>query len=266
MKMQNSPFKMISLLGLSFIGIGALSGAAFAAPLSLQAGTYTETFNGFVGGNNPVPGWGAYQAATATGLGTAYPTSAVARDWSHTGGAPKNVSSTNIASTSTSAEQAANPDRAFGLNQVNLFGDPGVSINFNFSTAGLNVQSLSFDLLMLGLAPNRSTTFDIQYGIGASPTSFSNLGIWSDPGVWGATAYTFDRDDFGSALDGQSSVWFRFAALIPSAGSGGVRDQVAIDNFSLTSTSAVPEPSTYALMSLGAMAALMMFVRRRSAA
>jgi len=241
--------------------------SANAAPLSLQAGTYSQTFDTFpASGRNPFPSWEGYTGANATSLGAVITNvSGTARAWSETGGALKNVSSLNIPSTSTAAEQLANTNRAFALRQVNVFGDPGVSMNFNFSTIDLTVQSISLDALMLDVATTtRSTAINIQFGIGTAPTSFTNLGTWSDPGVIGSTTFTFDRDDFGSALDGQSSIWFRFAAISPSTGTGSTRDLIAIDNFSIA-TQAVPEPSTFALMGLGALGAIMAIRLRRRA-
>lgn len=253
--------KKTLLLTVSAFALGAFS--APAAPLLLQEGTYNQTFNTFTQGVNPFPSWNGYQSATATSLGTVInPIGGSPAAWSDTGGSLKNVSSANIPFTSTTAEQAANPDRAFAIRQVNLFGDPGASISFNFSSASMFVQEIKLDVLLLNIAANRSTTFSIQYGLGTAPSSFTDLGTYSDTGVLGSTNYTFDREDFGSALDGQSSVWFRFAALTPSAGSGGTRDLVAIDNFSITSTSTVPEPSTCALIGLGALGAVLASRRR----
>ncbi len=231
----------------------------------LQVGIYSQTFDTFpASGRNPFPSWEGYTGATATSLGSVITNiSGTPRAWSDTGGAVKNVSSLNIPSTSTAAEQTANPNRALALRQVNIFGDPGVSLNFNFSTIDLNVQSISLDALMLDIAATtRSTTINIQFGIGSAPTSFTNLGTWEDPGVLGSTTFTFGREDFGSALDGQSSIWFRFAAISPSAGTGSIRDLIAIDNFSIA-TQAVPEPSTFALIGLGALGTIMAIRRRR---
>jgi hypothetical protein len=264
----NSPDTHMKTLKTSLILFAAAFSvlSAHAAPLSLEAGTYTQNFNSFAAsGRNPFPSWEGRSAASATSLGNAITNiNGAALDWSNTGGALRNVSSANIPFSSTSAEQAANPDRAFGIRQVNVFGDPGASINFNFSTLNLNVQSLSLEALLLDIAPTtRSTTITIQYGIGTAPTSFTTLATWSEPGELGTTPFTFDRSVFGSALDGQSSVWFRFVALTASSGTGTTRDLIAMDNFVITTT-AVPEPSTYALIGLGALALATRFRRTRA--
>jgi hypothetical protein len=102
----------------------------------------------------------------------------------------------------------------------------------------------------------RSTTFSIQYGVGANPSSFTTLGTYTDPGAFGTTNFSFTTTDFGSNLDNQSSVFFRVTALAASTGTGS-RDTVGIDNFNLTSSGAIspiatiPEPATWMLMGVG---------------
>jgi hypothetical protein len=93
----------------------------------------------------------------------------------------------------------------------------------------------------------RSQTWSLQYGLGASPTTFTTLGTWADPGVWGSTPLTYTTTDFGSALDNQSNVWFWFVGLSYSTGTNS-RDSIGIDDFSIT---VVPEPTTWALVGLG---------------
>ncbi len=241
-----------------------LATPAFCATVTITPGTYTENFDSMVSFNNePVPGWLLRTDATASslGVGAAQQIPTTLRAWTHTNGQFKNVSSTNIPQSSTQAEQNANPNRALGLNQTSGYADPGASFNFNFSTSTAIVETISIDLLLLNNVA-RSTPLTIQYGIGASPTSFVTLATWSDadlPGGWGSTPFTFDRSDFGSELDEQPQAWFRVVALTPSTGDEvSPRDQMGIDNFSITA-SAVPEPSTMILGALG----LLGLVRRR---
>jgi len=104
---------------------------------------------------------------------------------------------------------------------------------------------------------DRSTTWDIQYGVGVAPTSFTTLGTYSDSGVFGSTTQTFNPSDFGSNLDNQLDVVFRVVTLSATSGSGS-RDTFAIDNFSIT---AIPEPSS-ALMLLSSVFLLSAFRRR----
>ena len=103
---------------------------------------------------------------------------------------------------------------------------------------------------MLLSVQGRSTTWSIEYGIGANPTSFSLLGTWNDPGTWGTTAFTFDTSEFGSALDDQANLVFRVAALSTASGSGS-RDSVAIDNFVINSIAAATGNGTLGISEAG---------------
>jgi hypothetical protein len=94
---------------------------------------------------------------------------------------------------------------------------------------------------------DRSTVWSVQYGIGASPSSFTTLATFSDPGIFGSTTLTIPGATLGAALDNQAQAWFRVVALAASTGSGS-RDSFAIDNFAIT---AVPEPTTALLGAFG---------------
>lgn len=232
----------------------AITSSSYAATMAIGAGTYTENFNTLSTGQQPAPGWDIRTGATVSSLGLNESLSSFLRAWDHDSGQFKNVSSNDISQSSDLATQFANPNRALAVNQVTTFGDPGAAFNFNFSTATVSIAEISIDLLLL-FNVQASTTFSIQYGIGANPSSFTTLGTWSDADVaggWGSTTLTFDRTDFGSNLDNQSQAWFRVVALSPATGDGGsgARDKMAIDNFSIT-TSAVPEPSAMVLGLLG---------------
>jgi hypothetical protein len=206
---------------------------------------YTQNFNS-IGSGLPT-GWSVRTNATASALGSAATFTTGTTSWGDTAGAFKNfAASTSLTETATPAAQSGSTNRALGIRQTGSFGDAGASFNFHFSTLGVQVTSISLDLMMLSVQP-RSTTWSIQYGVGASPSSFMTLGTWSDPGAFGSTSFTFTTTDFGTALDNQSDLWFRVAALSGSSGSG-TRDSMGIDNFSIA---AVPEPSTYTLIALG---------------
>jgi len=101
----------------------------------------------------------------------------------------------------------------------------------------------------------RSTTWTIQYGIGASPTSFTTLGsTYSDPASFGTTTRSFTTGDL-VGINNQTSVWFRVVALTASSGTGS-RDTFGIDNFSLTFSGGAADVSiggtnTFSSSSLG---------------
>jgi hypothetical protein len=228
------------------------------AQLVLSSGTYTQNFDN-IGTTQPT-GWTVTTAASSSSLGTAATFPSATSTWADTGGAFKNLASaTGLVSTDTTTTQNASLDRSLGIRQIAAFGDAGAAFNFNFATTGLSVSSISLSLDMLSVQ-TRSTTWSIQYGVGSSPTSFTTLGTWSDPGAFGTTSYTFTTADFGSNLNNLSNAWFRVVALTVSSGSGS-RDTIGVDDFSI-STSAVPEPSTYAVLSFGL--AGLAYLRRRT--
>lgn len=128
----------------------------------------------------------------------------------------------------------------------------------NLNTTGFTLSQLSFDLMMLSVQ-TRSTTWTIDYGLGLSPTSFTSLTTWADPGAFGSTPVSITGSSL-AALSNQSSVWIRLVALGATTGSGS-RDSIALDNFNLTHA-AIPEASTHAAV-LGALALVATLVYRR---
>lgn len=209
------------------------------APSALATTTmttvYTENFNGLDGGLPP--GWTVRTGATASSLGTAATFSATRIDWGNTSGAFKNFASANNsgfnASTPAAAQNSA-PDRALGIRQTGTFGDPGAAFTYQRDTTGETIAAISFDAQMLSVQP-RSTTWTLQYGVGASPTSFVTLATYNDPGAWGNTNISVTLTPTQSAeVSNQPSVFFRVVALTDSSGSGA-RDSFGIDNFTLSS-------------------------------
>lgn len=232
------------------IGLTASASLLSAATVNLSSGTYTENFNAIA--TTAANGWDVRTAATASTLGTVGSYTATATSWGTGTGEFRNVAAVAaLASNASSTVQAAASDRAMGIRQTGTFGDPGASFNFNFSTSALTISSITIDLQMLSVQ-DRSTTWSIQYGIGASPSSFTTLANYSDPGVFGSTTQSFTTADFGTNLDNQAQLWFRIVALSAATGPNN-RDTFAIDNFSIT---AVPETSTSLLGLLGTLCLL----------
>lgn len=221
----------------------ALSPAA-RSQVVLLSGTYSQNFDS-AGGGLP-DGWFVYTGANTSSLGTPAVFSTAATAWGSTTGQFANMASAQgLAGTETSTQQAGASNRSPGIRQTGSFGDPGASFDFNFSSLGLRITSLSLDAMMLSVQP-RSTGWTIQYGIGASPTVWTTFagGTYSDPGIFGTT--TLALSGFGTDLDNQASAWIRVAALGASTGSGN-RDTFGVDNFSLTA-STIPEPSACLFM------------------
>ena len=85
-------------------------------------------------------------------------------------------------------------------------------------------------------AAARTTTWNVDYGFGSTPTTFNNattapVTLTTTSGTWGSTSVTVN---FGSALNNQSGpVWIRIAAKSASSGTGS-RPVTAIDYFNLT--------------------------------
>jgi uncharacterized protein len=233
-----------TLAGLIAAAIGLIAWNAHGQ-VSLTGTSYNQTFD-TVGSGLP-SGWDVRTGATATALGTAATFNTTATSWADTTGQFANMASSDgHTGTETSTQQAAFTDRDIGIRQTAGVGDPGGAMDFNFNASSATFSgastALSLKLQMLSVQ-SRSTTWSIQYGIGASPSSWSTLGTWSDPGAFGSTSFAFSGTTL-SALSGQSNAWIRVVALASSTGSGS-RDSIGLDDFTLSYTTAVPEPSTW---------------------
>jgi autotransporter-associated beta strand protein len=210
---------------------------------------YSQNFNGL--GSGLPANWTTGTGATSAGLGTTIAFSGTApAEWAATASGFKNfASTTGLTSTSLTAEQAASADRALGIRQSSGFGDPGAAFNYAFSTTGQTIDSVSLDLLMLSVQ-GRSTTWSVEYGLGASPTSFTTLGTWPDPNAWGSTAVTYS----GTAVSGmsnQANVVFRVAAISGTATGSGSRDSMGIDNFQISNLSSSAASATLGITTSG---------------
>ncbi|QUV99272.1 nuclease [Chloracidobacterium sp. MS 40/45] len=215
------------------------STAAPAVPATTMI-PYVETFDGI--GSGLPSGWTVNTGATATSLGTPASFSTTPIDWANTSGAFKNFASANNAGFNAStpaATQNSAPDRALGIRQTGTFGDPGAAFTYQRDTTGETIDTVSFDAQMLSVQP-RSTTWTLQYGVGAAPTSFVTLATYTDPGTWGNTNISVTLSTVQSAdVSNKPSVFFRIVALSGSTGSGN-RDSFGIDNFTLSNSSGPP--------------------------
>ncbi len=215
------------------------------AQVVLSGTSYLEDFDS-LGSGLPL-GWTVRTGANGSSLGTAATFSTAAVSWGNNTGAFKNLaSSTGLTSTTIAASQEASADRALGIRQTGSFGDPGAAFTLQIQdTIGLQGFALSFSAEMLSVQ-DRSTTWTIQYATGSSPTSFSTLTTYSDPGAFGATTVTANLPAGVNGL--ADNLWIRIVALAASTGPNS-RDSFGIDDFSLTfSPVPVPEPETYALV------------------
>jgi hypothetical protein len=223
----------LTLLGVTAsLGFGSLRAQAQAA---LGTSPYLETFDGLA--NGLPTGFRIYSGATASSLGTAATLTTAATAWNNTAGAFKNFASADIGSTATSTAQTAATDRALGVRQTGSFGDPGASFVFQVAnTTGRTDFALSFKLQSLDAASPRTTTWTVDYGLGAAPTSFTPVATGTVTPTTGGTAFsnTTIPVSFGTALDDNSGlVTIRISTLAASLG-GGNRPSSAIDDFSLS--------------------------------
>jgi hypothetical protein len=141
---------------------------------------------------------------------------------------------------------------------------------FQVGTIGLTGLNVSFDQTSSNTGPK---DFELQYS--TNGTSFTNIAgysalangspntAWSSTGS-ANTAFNFSYDLSSiSALLGQSTVYFRLIDLDTISANGstvGTGGTDRVDNFTVT---AIPEPSTYAL--LASVAAFAIVLRRRKA-
>jgi hypothetical protein len=218
----------------------AASLSAAKAQLTLTGTGYAENFDNIASG---LPtGWTGNTGATASTTGTAAtltpPLAPVA--WNITTGAFKNVASaTGLTASANAAAQSNAANRAFGLRQTGSFGDPGAAFTLQIAnTNGFSSFQLSFRLQSLDSASARSTVWQVQYAVGATPVAFTDApsvtgNLATGDSTFGSAAITAD---FGTALDNQSSpVWIRIVALAASTGTNN-RATTAIDDFNLTWT------------------------------
>ena len=247
---------------LAIIGLAAATLAGAHAQVLLTNGTYSEGFNslGNATGSTSIPsGWSISNNATTSSLGTLL-TTTDRNTWADTTGGSRNVASTTgLTSSSTTTVQNAASNRALGYRQSGSIGDPGAAFVFNFNSTGLTISTISFDFLTVD-PQTRTTTWLAQVSInGTAWTSLTTSPVTiTDSASWGLTSVSIST--VPTLVDNISSGYFRLFASVASSGSGS-RDTIAIDNFSLT---AVPEPSTWALIGLGSAFALWNIRRRRA--
>jgi hypothetical protein len=225
--------KLIALCPAVLLALGA------EAQLALNGTNYVQNFDGLDSG---LPaGWMVNTNASATNAGSPVSFATSRTNWGSSTGAFGNYASTTndagaaFLGSESPATQSACANRALGIRQTSTFGDPGSAFVLNITnTSGMANFQLGLDFLMLSVQ-SRSTVWTLDYAVGNNPTRFTPLATFADPGIFGTTHTNIF---LGTALDRKSSnVWIRVAALNPSTG-GGSRDTFALDNFSLSWTTA----------------------------
>ena len=231
----------------ALICVTALCVQSSRAQVTLTGTNYTQNFNSI---SNGLPaGWSVRTNVTRTtvGIAAAFNTNAV--NWNNTSGQFNNYASTTnnagAAASSTDTTQATFTNRCPGIRQLasgTLFGNPGAAFVFQIAnTIGLSNLNFSVDLNMLSVQ-TRSTVWTIDYAVSNSPSSFTTLGTFSDPGTFGTTNETFYLGP--DANNQTNNVWIRFVALSAATGSGSC-DTFGIDNFILNYSASVPPIPIY---------------------
>ena len=202
------------------------------AQVILSGTSYNQNFDNI--GTALPTGWTVRTSATATALGNVATLATAAADWKNIGGGFKNYASADgLNAASTVTEQNVNTDRSLGVRQTNGLGDPGAAFVLQLNnTAGLTGFLMSFKLQSLDNTSTRTTTWRVDYAVGAAPTTFTAVGTTSTTG-----GSTFSNNtltiDFASALDNISQpVWIRIVAVTGSSGSGN-RASTGIDDVQL---------------------------------
>lgn len=156
--------------------------------------------------------------------------------WNNSSAGFKNfASATGLTGTATSTQQNTAVDRALGLRQTGAVADPGAAFAFQLpNTTGKTNLKLDFKLQSLDATTpaGRTTTFRVDYGFGAAPTSFT--AIATTPAALTTTYSVFANTavsvNFGSVLNNISQpIWIRIVTINPTTG-GGNRPSSAIDD------------------------------------
>ncbi len=159
--------------------------------------------------------------------------------WNQTSLGFKNfASATGLVFNSNSAAQSASANRALGVRQTGTAssgGDPGAAFAFQLAnTTGKSNVQMEFQLQSLdGIAAlARTTTWRVDYGIGANPALFST--VTTNPATLTTTYGVFSNTtvtvNFGTSLNNVNQpVWIRIVALTNTTG-GGNRPSTGIDD------------------------------------
>lgn len=237
-------FVYILLLGIFIIPLQRNS----FAQITLSGSSYSQNFDG-----TTLPtGWSTKKSSTATALGT-NSTPNTSNTWSQSTGEFRFCASAKpplTASSNTAAQNAAT-DRCLAVRTTGSFADPGQSFCLQIAnTLGMTNFKMSFTAQLLD-PQTRTTTYRVDYGIGSSPSTFTQVGsafadLGINSGAWGSTTINVN---FGNSIDNQSSnVWIRIVALSAAIGSNN-RCTFGIDDVNLTWTNGTLPNATFAATS-----------------
>ncbi|MEO6833151.1 MAG: Ig-like domain-containing protein, partial [Chitinophagaceae bacterium] len=221
-------------------------GASAQTMLNLSGSSYYQSFDKI--GSGLLKGWEVDSLASSTSKGFAMNFDTNPNAWSNATGKSKNVAAKDtLSSTASTTLQNAARNRALGVRQTTPI-DIGVAFTLTISqTQSLSNLNIAFNLQSLDANSKRTTIWQVQYGIGATPSTFTTVSASSTNGLTTGNS-TFSNSvvtaSFGSALDSQlGPVVIRVVTLNGTVGTNS-RATSAIDSFALswTGTPVVYEP------------------------
>jgi hypothetical protein len=214
-----------------------------SAQITLGNSPYVENFDNI--GTSLSTGFSTRFGATAANLGTDAAFAIAKTQWNTTSSGFRNsASATGLTNTADPTAQSNATNRALSVRQSGSNGDPGSAFIFQIAnTTGKSDFVLSFKLQSLDDTSPRITTWQVDYGFGDNPTSFTAT---TATGTLTTGGNTFSNNavnvNFGTALNNVSSkVWIRIVTLTPTTGASA-RPTSAIDDFSLSFTGGIATP------------------------
>lgn len=219
-----------------FLTALAICSTHLQAQVTLGSSPYQQNFDNI--GLSLPEGWVVGTGATSTSLGTPVSFVAAATAWNSTSGNFRNVASaTGLTSGASSTIQNQSSNRALAVRQTGSFGDNSAAFSFQLAnTSGKTNFAISFRLQSLDVSSPRTATWLLQYGIGASPSTFETVA--TQPVTLRTGNSTFTNEEvtasFGNALNNLSGpVWIRVVTLTNTFTSGN-RPTTGIDDVSLS--------------------------------
>jgi hypothetical protein len=196
----------------------------------LSSTNYTQDFNGI--GTGLPAGWTVRTAATASSVGTSNNFNTTSAAWkAATAGAffsfasVTNNDGTMFISTEAQGVQDAATNRVPGIRMANAV-NPGVAFVLRVQdTLGCTNFSLDADILTLN-TNSRTYSWTIDCAVGAAPSSFTALGVFTETNVFGSSHVAYSLPSF--ANNQPNNLWIRVALL--TGGGSGSHDTFGIDN------------------------------------
>lgn len=162
---------------------------------------------------------------------------------------------------------------SFGIQPIGNDWTPGTLTLQIRNNTGVTLDSISvgYDLFVRN-DEDRSNSFNFSYAVGPlnSPGAFAASGSPSDSFTstagadglgWVSQRSTATLTTIATQISNGQSIFLRWSG--DDVGGSGSRDEFAIDNITFSGITAVPEPSSFALLSLAGCAAWGMAYRRR---